>query len=102
MTNIVFKNNADSTKGELSTPRVKSGMGKRIFDWRVERQMPLNQLSRKSGVAYSLLFKLETEEGKIIKQVTTAKRLADAMNVNPAWLYGWIEEDSNVLQQTEV
>ena len=95
MKNIEIKSYAKSAHGEMTTPRVRQGMGKRIYDWRIKNEVPLYQLHKDSGVAYSLLFKLETEEGSSIHNIKTAVKLSKTMGVNPAWLYGWTKGEKD-------
>lgn len=83
------KSGLNNAVGEFNAPRVKNGVGRRIFEWRCEQNMPLWQLAQKSGMAYSKLFALETVEGEHIGRVLTVEKLAQTMGVNPAWLVGW-------------
>lgn len=79
-------------RGETDTPRTKAGIGRRIYDWRKLHGVSLHALSHKSGVAYSLLWSLETRDNKRLGRVDTVEKLAAAMDVNPAWLLNWIQE----------
>ena len=83
---------------KTTTPRVKSGVGRRIYEWRTQNKISLWQLHKKSGLAYSLLWSLETKEGTRITTVPALEKLATAMNLNPAYLGGWISKSNSEIK----
>lgn len=71
-------------------------MGQKIKQLREENGMTLEQLGEKVGVGKSTVRKWENGIIKNMKR-DKIKKVADALNVSPAYLMGWEHEEFNEL-----
>ena len=73
-------------------------MGQRIRDRRIALELTLDELGKKVGVGASTVRKWETG---FIKDMRSDKiqKVADALDVTPAYLMGWDESQSVSVEQ---
>jgi transcriptional regulator with XRE-family HTH domain len=72
--------------------------GKRVKGLRERRVMERRELAEKSGISYSTLAQIETDQRKARAQ--TVKRLADALGVRPEELVCRVKVVERLLEAT--
>lgn len=69
------------------TSVITSGIGWRIYEWRMVNEISRNKMAKDIKVSYSLLWELETGRRNVSHmRISTIERLAEYMNVRPGWL----------------
>lgn len=61
-------------------------MGERLEDTRRRRVLTQAELANKAGVSLITVTRLENSKGDVNPRADTVRRLAEALEVDPAWL----------------
>lgn len=74
---------------------MSDSIGKRIKKLRLERELTLEDISKKVGVTKATINKYESNIVKNIKR-DTVEKLAEALSTSPEYLMGWTDSSTRI------